>query len=49
MSEDIMKFFTEGKKLMLLLKGIILNLNKQVQLCILFLNQQLFIFKNYFL
>lgn len=34
------------KKLVLLLKGSILNLSRQVHLYILFLSQQLFIFKN---
>lgn len=37
------------KKLMLLLKGSILNLSRQVHLFVLFLGQQLFIFKKWFL
>lgn len=49
MYEAVRKSFTEEQTLMLLLKGSILNLSRHVHLCILFLSQQLFIFKSGFL
>lgn len=49
MAEDARKSFTEGKKLVLLLRGSILNPSRQIHLFILFLGQQLFILKKWFL